>query len=567
MRQAMTILVLFFLAFAAPSAGRTPAAAAGTSSYRGDVNEDGVLNVFDLLALLRVISHGPVSDRQREIANVDSSTDGRVTIFDLLAFLRVLSGKAEPEAIYWGPPNLAGVLPAQVLPGDTVELAFQNLRGPLSCRLFLRGEETAILRVEEASAWFVVPDSFPGGDLTVIAGSDTLGRSFLNLRNTRPPVIAGCRIFPADNPWNQPVEAFPVHPNSDQYIEKMNKLMNLHPDMTSAAFSGMPYTVVAGNQPLVPISFFYWYESDPGPYPIPDDTPIEGGPDAEGDRHTLVLDSTNCLLYEVFNIFPEPIGWRSGGGAIFDLNSNAQRPDTWTSADAAGLSILAGVVQYAEVAAGEVNHAIRFTMDVSQRAYVYPATHFASPPTDPFLPPMGLRVRLKADFSLAQFTGQALVIAQALKKYGMIMADNGGDWYFTGGVSRRWNDNELDKLKYIHGYNFEVVDADRMVVRGRGERFNIRPAANVTSPRPDTTFTAGDSVKIAVESYDNDGSVARVEFFRDAVKLGESTIEPYEYTWREVPAGSCVIAARATDNLGKSNTSWGVRVTVSADGL
>ncbi|HLA41336.1 MAG TPA: Ig-like domain-containing protein, partial [Candidatus Glassbacteria bacterium] len=336
-----------------------------------------------------------------------------------------------------------------------------------------------------------------------------------------------------------------------------------HPDMTYDTLYGMPYTVVGGDQPQAPISFFYTDESDPGPYPIPDDTPIEGGVNATGDRHTLVIDSTNCMLYEVFNIFREGPGWRSGGGAIFDLRSNAQRPDGWTSADAAGLSILAGVVQYDEVAAGEVNHAIRFTMDVSQRAYIYPATHYASPHTEPFLPPMGLRLRLKASYDISGFTGQAQVIARALKKYGIIMADNGGDWFFTGGRSRRWRDSELEQLKRIQGYFFEVVDTDRMVVSGKGERYNIRPGVNITFPPPDTTITGGDSLHVTAEAYDNDGSVALVEFFADNAKMGEDAAEPYEITWQEISAGEHVIAARATDNAGKTNTSWGIRISVA----
>ncbi len=566
MRKIISIAVLSLflsLSLSAPAAAGSGAPPAG-ASWLGDVNDDGSLNVFDLLALLKIISGAQApTERQRALANTDKSADSAIGVFDLLALLKLLSGSAQPEAIYWGPPSLAEVTPAHVLPGDTVTLTFQNVRGSVPMRLYLRGVEVEFLDVQPAAAVFVTPDSFPGGFLHVVSGADTLGIRFLNIRNADVHTIAGCRIFPADNPWNQPIDAFPVHKDSDMLISGMEKFANLHPDMSSDSLAGMPYTTVDSNQPFVPLSSFYSYESDPGPAPIPDNTPIEGGPDATGDRHTLVIDSTRCILYEVFSIYRDGPGWRSGGLSIWDLNSNAQRPDGWTSADAAGLSILAGVVQYDEVAAGAVNHAIRFTVDVTRRAYIYPATHFASSRTEPNLPPMGLRVRIRADYSLSQFTGQALVIAKALKKFGMILADNGGQWMITGGRSRKWKNNELEQLKSIHGYNFEVVDCESMVVSGRGSRYNIRPASNVTFPPYDTTFAAGEDIPVRVEAYDNDGSVARVEFFADNVRLGEATAAPYDFVWRGASSGSHVISARSTDNGGMSNTSWGVKITVA----
>ncbi len=558
-------IILLLLALPAlipsPAAAATPAA-----SYRGDVNDDGKLDIFDLLGLLRVLGTGTAqNDRQRELANVDGSENGRLDIFDLLALLRVLSGTQAPQEIYWGPPSLAEASPAQVLPGDTVELTFQNVREPVPLRVYLREQETAVLSFEGTRAVIAVPDSFYGGFLTVVSGADTLGRRFLNLRNIKPPVLAGCQVFPTDNPWNQPIEGFPVHRLSTGYLDHAGpnqdpiKYYPLHPDMSSGQYAGMPFIVVGGDQPLVPITFSYWYESDPGPYPIPDNTPIEGGPNAEGDRHTIVLDSTNHMLYEVFSIFPARHGWTAGGGSIFDLNSNAQRPDGWTSADAAGLSILAGVVQYAEVASGEVNHAIRVTLDYSQRAYVYPATHFASSRTDTLIAPMGLRYRLKRSFNINRFTGQARVIARALQKYGMIMADNGGNWFFTGGISSRWNNEELNRLKEIMGSDFEVVDTEPMVVSGRGSRFNIRPGVEVTFPAADTSLTFSDSLAITVEAFDNDGAVTLVEFFVDNVRIGEDAVAPYQLAWRQVSAGAHVASARATDNAGRTNTAWGRR--------
>ncbi|MCE5272131.1 Ig-like domain-containing protein [bacterium] len=561
MRKTVPVLILFLLLGLCPAAHAAKQAAAAPpagASWLGDVNDDGVLGVFDLLDLLKILGGATApTERQRVLANVDKSADGAIGVFDLLALLKVLAGVLAPEAVYWGPPSLVEVSPAHALPGDTVTLTFQNLHGSAPLRLYLREAETELLSVRASAATFVAPDSFVGGFLTVVSGGDTLGTRFLNLRNTNVHTLGGCRLFPADNPWNQPVEGFPVHALSDNIIRTIGSAP-LHPDM-----SAIPYNVVGGDQPLVPITMVtYPNDSDPGPYPVPDDVLIEGGPSSTGDRHSLILDSTNCVLYELGRVFPNPPGWSAGCGAIFNLNSNAQRPDTWTSVDAAGLPMLPGVVQYDEVAAGEVNHAIRFTVEVTRRAYVYPASHYASSRTDPYLPPMGLRVRLKKSYDISRLTGQSQVIAQALKKYGMILADNGGDWFFSGGVSRKWNDNELDQLKTINGSNFEVVDAESMVVSGRGSRYRIRPFSDVTSPSPGAVFAAGADIPIRVAASDNDGSVVRVEFFADKTKLGEVSSPPYEFNWSGASAGSHVISARSTDNDGVSNTSWGVPVTV-----
>lgn len=215
---------------------------------------------------------------------------------------------------------------------------------------------------------------------------------------------------------------------------------------------------VTADQPLVPISFEYDDESDPGPYPIPPDAPIEGGPDSDGDRHVLVIDIDNHLLYEVFDAHPQFDGsWTAGSGAIFNLRSNELRPLCWTSADAAGLPIFAGLVRYDEVERGEINHALRFTVRNSQRAFIHPARHYASSSTDPNRPPMGLRVRLKADFDISGFTPRVQVILRAMKKYGMFVADNGSDWYVSGAPDPRWDDDELSDLRNVRGRDFEVV--------------------------------------------------------------------------------------------------------------
>jgi Bacterial Ig domain/Dockerin type I domain len=560
------ILIIFAALFVVfPVAAGFSQTPSGTgSTYRGDINQDGRVNIFDLLALLQILATGEIeSERQQIIANVDNSGDGKINIFDLLALLRVLSGTDEPDIIVWGPPAIESLSQANASPGDTLTIFLENVPAESDLKILFNGEETAVLESAPDEIKLFLPEDFVGGMFSLVVDSDTLDSKFVNIPNPNPPVIAGCQIFPADNPWNQPIEGFPVHALSDNYIEVI-KYARLHPDVSSNVNSGIPYVVVGGNQPRVPLEFTYIDESDPGPYPIPEDAPIEGGETSTGDRHILVLDSTNCMLYETFSTYSDTTGpgWRAGSGAVFDLTSNAIRPDTWTSSDAAGLPILPGLVRYDEVAAGEVNHAIRYTVRSTQRAYIYPATHFASSSNDTNLPPMGLRVRLKADYDISRFTGQALVIARALQKYGIILADNGGDWYFTGAGDSRWNNDELDQLKVIYGRDLEVVDVSAMVVSGKDERLNIRPGVSITSPEEGALLTPGADVTITAEAYDYDGTVALVEFFQGDTKLGEAFSEPYEIIWSGPAEGTYSITARATDNGGTVNTCYPVTVTV-----
>jgi hypothetical protein len=279
-----------------------------------------------------------------------------------------------------------------------------------------------------------------------------------------PPPIT-IPLFPADNPWNTDISHYPVDANSDAYIASIGAGVGLHPDFGTdweGGMIGIPYAVVPGTQPKVPISFYYADESDPGPYPIPPDVPIQGGPDSSGDRHVIVLDADDHLLYEVYDAHKVGDHWEAGSGAVFDLTSNALRPDGWTSADAAGLPILPGLVRYEEVQAGAIDHALRFTVEQTQRAYIYPATHFASDSTDPNLPPMGLRLRLKAGYDISGFPPDVQVILQALKTYGMMVADNGSNWFISGTHDPRWNDEELHVLDEVKGRDFEVVDTSSM---------------------------------------------------------------------------------------------------------
>jgi hypothetical protein len=278
-----------------------------------------------------------------------------------------------------------------------------------------------------------------------------------------PPVVAGCALFPADNLWNTRVDTALVHPNSAAYIANINvsassvSRTRLHPDFGENPGYGIPWATVPGTQPRVPVSFYYPDESDPGPYPIPPDAPVEGG----GDKHVIILDRDDCILYELFdatfNNLPDN-SWGAGSGAVFDLGSNALRPAGWTSADAAGLPIFPGLARCEEVNSGVINHALRFTVSRTQRAYVYPARHFASSLTDTNTPPMGLRFRLRADYPIDTLPPQAKTIATALKHYGMILADNGSNWFISGETNPAcWDDDQLNTLKAIPGTAFEVV--------------------------------------------------------------------------------------------------------------
>jgi hypothetical protein len=270
----------------------------------------------------------------------------------------------------------------------------------------------------------------------------------------------GCPLFPASNPWRENVSKLPLNPLSSAYISAIGANINLHPDFGSNLGYGIPYVVVAATQPKVPIHFTaYGSQSDKGPYPVPAGAPVEGGASSTGDRHVLVVQSGACKLYELYSAYPNADGsWNAGSGAVFNLRSNRLRPNGWTSADAAGLPIFAGLIRYDEIQRGHINHAIRFTVPRTQAGFIHPATHFASSSTDPSLPPMGLRLRLKASFDITRFPRVARIILQAMKTYGLILADNGSPWYFQGATDPRWNDNALDTLKSVPGGAFEVVE-------------------------------------------------------------------------------------------------------------
>ena len=284
-----------------------------------------------------------------------------------------------------------------------------------------------------------------------------------------PPQVAECAVFPADNVWNAPVDTLPVDANSDAYVATIGAADYVHADFGSGTWDGGPIGIpcvgVPGTQPEVAVTFYYDDESDPGPYPIPPDAPIEGGPDSDGDRHVLVVNRDNCTLYELFYAFPQPDGsWHADSGAVFDLNANALRPESWTSADAAGLPILPGLVRYDEVVEGEIRHALRFTAPQTRRAYIWPARHYASQLTGEQYPPMGQRFRLRADFDISGFSPEVQVILRALKTYGMILADNGAAWFISGVPDERWDNDVLHELHQISGSVFEAVDVSSLMV-------------------------------------------------------------------------------------------------------
>jgi hypothetical protein len=275
--------------------------------------------------------------------------------------------------------------------------------------------------------------------------------------------IAGCPLFPANNPWNQRVDRLPVADNSATLIRSIGLDSPVHADFGSGTYAGgpigIPYKVVTKRQRKVPVSFDYASESDGHRYPIPANVPIEGGRNADGDRHVIAVDRSRCIDYELFDAHPLNGGkaWHAGSGAIFHLRSNHLRPRGWTSADAAGLPILPGLARYDEVKRGAIDHALRFTAPRTRAAFVYPARHEASSSNDPALPPMGLRIRLKASTNLSGLGHQAKIVARALQRYGALLADNGSPWFFSGAPNSHWSNDDLHTLGRLRGSDFEVV--------------------------------------------------------------------------------------------------------------
>lgn len=280
-----------------------------------------------------------------------------------------------------------------------------------------------------------------------------------------------CPIFPEDNIWNARVDSLPISSSSNDYVEVIGADIPAHPDFGSGTWDGgpigIPFVLVPGSQPMVTVKFVdYSDESDPGPYPIPGDAPVEGGLDSDGDRHVIVLQKESCILYELFNAFPQDDGsWEASSGARYSLRSNVLRTEGWTSADAAGLPILPGLVRYEEVEAGRIDHALRFTAPQTRREYVWPARHFASDLTGQQYPPMGQRFRLRANFNISGYSSDVQVILRAMKEYGIVLADNGSPWFISGVPDERWdNDVLVQEFQRLHGSDFEAVDSSLLMI-------------------------------------------------------------------------------------------------------
>ena len=341
--------------------------------------------------------------------------------------------------------------------------------------------------------------------------------------STPLPAAPNCPIFPSDNVWNTDISNLPVDSHSAQWLASMDAgSTDLHPDFGPSYGAqpvpyGIPVTVPAPTHPLVGISFQYGSESDPGPYPFGPDTLIEGGQSATGDRHAIMVDPATCTLYELWDAQYSASGSTAGSGAIWNLESNALRPAGWTSADAAGLPILPGLVRWDEVASGTITHAIRFTAQSTDTSYLWPARHQAGTASDPDLPPMGARFRLKASFDISGYSPEAQVILTAMKHYGLILADNGSNWYFQGTADPQWPDSLLSELKTVPASAFEAVDESSLMVNP-----NSGEAAQVETPGPGYRLVASDGGVFAFGDAGFYGSTGSLTLVRPVVGTADT---------------------------------------------
>jgi len=344
--------------------------------------------------------------------------------------------------------------------------------------------------------------------------------------------LNGFLPFPADNTWNQDISASAVDPNSAAIINFIGPSIGLHPDFGSGLYNGsdmgIPYVVVGSSQAPVNINFTaYGDESDPGPMPVPANAPIEGDPNpGNGDRHVLVLDNANCWLYELYSSYPNADGsWNAGSAAVWDLLADEQRPWTWTSADAAGLPIFAGLARYDEVASGQIRHALRFTLAQSRAAFVPPASHWASNTSNASAAPMGMRLRLKASYDISGFSANNQVILTALKKYGMIMADNGSSMYISGAPDSRWDNNDLHNLGQVTASAFEVVQMNPIYTASNVPQ-GAAPVITSFSAAP-ATVAAGTPVTL---SWNSTGTYLLISPQLGPVRGNQVTVSPAQTT-------------------------------------
>jgi len=383
--------------------------------------------------------------------------------------------------------------------------------------------------------------------------------------STQSPTIGSCPVFPADNVWNTPIDQLPVSSYSAAWVGTIGSAAPVHPDFGSA--SGIPFTTVPGTQTKYPATFQYSGDSDPGPYAVPLNAPIEGGSASTGDRHVISIDTDNCILYEMWSAYPQASSWTAGSGAIFKLTSDALRPSGWTSADAAGLPVYPALVRYDEVASGQINHALRFTAPHTQNTFIWPARHAASNLTGYQYPPMGARFRLRADFDISRFSPVNQVILTALKKYGMILADNGSSWFVQGVPDPRWSDDDLHALTQIPGSAFEAVDESSIMVSpdsGQTTAGNA-PATTVSLNPASATVTTGSTVGFTATV--NNAATQSVTWSVNGVAGGNSVVGTISsnglYTApATVPNGGAVtISATST---AATNVSASATVTVNA---
>lgn len=430
--------------------------------------------------------------------------------------------------------------------------------------------------VDMLGADFHLQPSNPGIDAGTLLGApaDDLGRRSrpqgggydvgayeYSSVNPNPPMIDWCPVFPANNIWNAPVDMLPVDTNSAAFVTAIGADANMHADFGSGTWQGgpigIPYVSVPGDQPGTAVSFDYAGESDPGPYPIPENPPIEGGPESTGDRHMLIVDRDECKLYELYAAYTQPDGtWDAGSGAIFDLKSNALRPESWTSADAAGLPILPGLVRYEEAASGEINHAIRFTAPNTRRDYVWPARHYASSLTDAQYPPMGQRFRLKASFDISGFSPDVQVILRALKKYGMILADNGAPWYISGVPDERWSNEILHQLdESLPGSAFEAVDASTLMMDPNSAQVSENPVPPASTVKlifihhsTGENWLADDIGELGITLRDSNYFVSDTNYGWGPDEIGSYTDIGHWWLWFRGPNSATYLSALYAEN-------------------
>ncbi|HKW97796.1 MAG TPA: IPT/TIG domain-containing protein [Bryobacteraceae bacterium] len=376
------------------------------------------------------------------------------------------------------------------------------------------------------------------------------------------PAVAGCAVFPANNVWNTPIDKLPLDANSASYVATIGTSKPAHPDFGSGLWDGgpigIPFIDVPGTQPKVAVTFQYDSESDHGGYPIPPNAPIEGGSSSTGDRHVLVIDHDNCVLYELYSGYPQPDGsWQAGSGAIFDLKSNALRPAGWTSADAAGLPIFPGLVRYNEVASGAIRHAIRFTAPQTRDTYIWPGRHEASNLGGANYPPMGQRFRLKAGFDISGFAAPVQVILQALKTYGMILADNGSSWYLSGAPDDRWDNDVLHQITQLQGSDFEAVDESSLMVQADSAQSSAAapPAIGAivnAGSFLSSAISPGEILSIFGSGFGSDARTTKVTFDGAAgpllfVSPGQiNVVAPYEIAGKASTTVSVTIAGTSS---------------------